>query len=205
MEESRGAAGGPDEDGVYGIFHTQEMINDAETKAQGRVVIDSVPFVKMIFPNDPLTRVVERINDDHKKRWPKVWAAYEEKREGIVDGTPVEHLTILTRQQVATLKYLGIVTVEQLAKTGDNKINLDVTRDMRDRANQFLQGSSETEAELRRTIARLETENTGLKAQVEHLQRVAAAPVDDDGLDEPLAVAAMPKRRGRPPKNAATA
>ena len=95
-EHGEGAYG-TDKDGVLAVFFRKPVQNHAETKAKGVPIFDDVEHCKIVLPGDSRTIIVERLNDDHKKRWPEVWKAFQERQNGVANGMPIEELPILTR------------------------------------------------------------------------------------------------------------
>ncbi|MGE0853288.1 MAG: hypothetical protein AB7O44_27375 [Hyphomicrobiaceae bacterium] len=150
--------GGPpaaetDADGVLGHFFWNHVVDEKRSQLEGKIVGDWQPFVRIITPNHKFSAPVEHVNDEHKRRWPKAWAAFEARQEGFVGGTPIEELPFLNRFQVVHLKSVGILSVEMLGGVADNNLDMVVTRDLRDRASQFLAGAGETEKQLRTDLA----------------------------------------------------
>jgi hypothetical protein len=165
------AAYGPDAHGVLAIFYNRVVENTAETKIQGRPVFENVPYVKIMVPGDAYTVISEVMNDGHRDRWPQLSVAFDAKQTGLQSGTPIEEMSILTRVEVATLRAIGIVSVEMLAAYPDTKLSMmGVQRGMRDRAQEWLKGAPQVEQELRRKLGEAENENKALKAQVESLK-----------------------------------
>lgn len=186
------AAWGNDADGVLGVFHFRDELDEAETKIQGRPVFHRVPYVKMRFPGDSRTELVECLNDEHKERFPEVWRKFEAKQAGVAGGTPIQEMTVLTRGEVMMLRSVGIITVEMLANIGDSKLSMTITRDMRARAQQWLQGASATEQQLRRENAEFQQIIKNQTILIDQLQAALDAQPIEDEAEKP--------KRGRPRK-----
>lgn len=211
--QSRGAAG-HDGEGCLACFYTRAVPDTKETEIQGRPIFNSVPFVEIRLPGDKNAVVNERVNEEHKRRWPAAWAAYEEKRTGLVDGTPIEEFPLLDVTQVATLRHCGIRSIEQLAAVSDGNLPQlgPDGRKLRERAKQHLQGPKQTEKDLREKIRHLEVANSDLEAKLRQLMAAMPAPHSeyDDGEAEDILSPAgsvsepmRPRPRGRPRKVAA--
>lgn len=172
---------GTDKHGVLAVFHYRPVQDDKQTKFQGRPVFESVAYVKILVPGDSRSVVCERLNDLHKARWPHVWEAFQKERVGAVGGTPIEEFPLLNAVQVATLRAMGILTVEQLANVADSKLHMGLPRELRDRARQWLQGDDDTIKELRK-------ENTELKDEVARLTArldIMAKSLERLGVQDP--------------------
>lgn len=189
------AATGADESGVLAVFHNRPVQDERASQIEGRPVFKSEAYVKILIPGDARAIQIERLNEGHKRRWPKVWEAFQAKQTGVVDGTPIEQWPLLTAVQVATLRAQGIVTVEQLAGVTDSRLTMGLPRDLRTRAQQWLQGPSETEKALRRENAEMKEQIQSMSARLDLLQKT----LERLGMD--VAEPAPPKRRGRPRKN----
>lgn len=201
-------ASGHDGDGCLAVFYTRPVLDSKETELQGRPIYHSMPFVQIRIPADPRSVVDERVNEDHKKRWPAAWAKYEGKETGLVDGTPIDQFPLLTVTDVATLKHCGIFTVEQLANVSDGNLgNLGPGGlKLRERAAQYLKGPDDTEKDLRAKIQRLETANSDLQAKLHQLmatiEGIEDTESEDDYVPSEQIAGNVPRRRGRPRKYA---
>jgi hypothetical protein len=183
--QTRGASG-HDGEGCLAVFYTRPVLDKKQTELEGRPIYNSVPFCQIRIPGDKNAVVDARVTDIHKRRWPAAWAAYEAKRTGMVDGTPIEHFPLLDVTQVATLKHCGIFSIEQLASVSDGNLKAlgpDGMK-MRDRAQQHLQGPKQTEKDLRGRIQKLELANNDLQAKLHQLMAAMPSAVDRDLGDE---------------------
>jgi hypothetical protein len=170
LAEAQGSAG-HDKDRCIGIFFDRAVVDKRESEKQGRQVHVNAAYCQILIPGCQNARVVERAGAEHRARFPAAWAAYEAKRQGLADGTPLEMWAYLTPAQVANLKVSGVFSVEHLAAVSDGNLpNIGMgAMDLRDRARQFLQASSETEQELRETIADQAARITDLEARIDQL------------------------------------
>lgn len=53
--------------------------------------------------------------DEHKMRYPRQWAQFQNNQEQVAEGLPLEHWVGITPAQIATFKHQNIKTVQQLA------------------------------------------------------------------------------------------
>lgn len=198
VAEARQGSAGHATDGRIGCFYDKAVQNVRETERQGRAVYEMVPYVEIILPGTPNQRPNMRATDEHKKWFPTAWQAYLERKQGLVDGTPLEQWPYLNPAQIAELKHAGVYSVEALAAVTDGSLkNLGMHgRDLRERAKQFLQPASTTEQELRAALAERDKRLAALEAQFEQMRAARAA--EGDEADEPPA-----RKPGRPRKVAA--
>jgi hypothetical protein len=99
------------------------------------------------------------------KRFPRQWEAYKNKTEQVIDGYPITQWAVLTKAQALELKGRGIHTVEQLAGVIDSNLTWMGARQMRDNALAWLE-----EAEAGTAVAKLTSENSELRLQIEAMQ-----------------------------------
>ena len=188
------------EDPALAHIYPNEVHDPKESEIQGRPVFKTVPYIRIMCPGDQRNIVCRPVSEQDKRRFPAVWQAFEQRKEGLVEGTPIEEFPLLTRRQVAVLKHLGIMTVEGLAGVTDDRLTMDVTRELRTRAQQFLAGADETERQLRAEIRQLREERDALAARMDQMQaaleRLQRGAGDDQEMD------AMPKKGGRRKKAA---
>jgi hypothetical protein len=195
------AAVGHDEDGVIGIFKTMAVQDRERSKIEGRPVFKDVAFVEIRVPGKPKSVPVERLNEGHKKRWPKAWAAYEAQQRGMVDGTPLEQWAYLTPSDVMTLRAAGVHSVEQCAALVDGALGgVGMrARELRDRAKQFLQPASVTERELRAMLEEQRREMEEMRAEMNLLRQ--RPKLEETETERPALV--EKRGPGRPRKAAA--
>src|SRR5262245_58117461 len=102
-------------------FYSRAEHNPARSEAEGRPVYDAVDFLKVMHPGERDT-VDRPVNEMDKYRWPEQWARYQQRKEQVPDGTPMEHLFPQNPEVVAMLRHQRFHTVEQLAEASDTAI-----------------------------------------------------------------------------------
>lgn len=126
-------------DGIMPRFHVTAVQDHIATAQEGRAIFVDEERVQIIIPGRG-DSPVERVNDDHKGRWPDEYAAFKRNRDVSITGVPLEVWSAMTPATVAELKFLGFATVEQCAAMSDQaaqKIRLGGTR-IRDLAKAYL-------------------------------------------------------------------
>jgi hypothetical protein len=87
-----------------------------------------VPHIRMMTPGDATSIVVQPVRDDHKRRFPRQWLAYQMKNENVqIIGIPLaqwrqERPDELSEGQLAELQILKFYSVEQVAGASDSQI-----------------------------------------------------------------------------------
>ncbi len=93
---------------------------DAEATAkEGRPIFVEKEYIQIQVPGQKDNIVVQPAFQEDKDRFPRHYAAFKNKDEMPVIGTPLEQWPRITRAQVEELRYFNILTVEQLAELSD--------------------------------------------------------------------------------------
>jgi hypothetical protein len=169
--------------GLFVEFHDEPIYNEYKSLQDGKPHYDMKVMVKIYTPGDK-TKVVHRLArleadmgiPPDPARWPAQWAAYQQGKTAIKDGTPLSEWARLNKQQVQDFNAMHIWTVEQLAEVSD--VALDGLghggRSLRDAAIAFLEQAKDASfvhkleekhasemAEAMRQIAELRASITG--------------------------------------------
>ncbi len=156
-----------------------EMLRDGGTidhPGEGRPIFDEVEYIKIYTPGDPTNIVDRQVNNLHRHRFAKQYAAFKQNQDQVVAaGTPVEVLAqtlprILSLSEVETCKFLKIHTAEQLASCPDTT-GLMGLQQIKQRVQRFLD-TAKAEAPLvglRAENEKLRLDMQALQAQMEKL------------------------------------
>ncbi len=180
---TRTYAFGPEAERNYPRFFLDSVEDPRASVDAGRPIFRDEERVEIIMPGNPYTRPVQRVTDDHRRRWPKEYEAFKAGQQISAEGTPLEHWPRLKRSQVLELKALGFQTVEHVAKMDDQAIGRVGMggRQLRDLARAFLDDAARA-AEVERLAdanTRKDAELDALRLQVEDLRRTLdGVPVD---------------------------
>jgi hypothetical protein len=107
----------PMERPVIAQFYVQAVKLEFESAKQGRPIFKDQEFVAIIIPGIHGTSSHQPVNDEHRERWPKEYAAFKAGQEAPTEGTPLADWpnSAMTRSLVEELAYYNVRTVEQLA------------------------------------------------------------------------------------------
>lgn len=168
---------------LYVEFYRKAVYNKPKSDEAGRPIFDDADFVRITIPGDKYSNLEAKVDESHRRRFPKQWANYQAGQEQAQTGTPLEHWPQMTVGLVATLKAMKIYTVEQLAELSDaNAAQLMGSHDLRRRAAAFLEAAKGEAANshLAAELEKRDNEIATLKAQMEQLiaasQKQPAAP-----------------------------
>ena len=181
--------------------------NNAASERVGRPIHDKVLKVFITSPgitSQEMVHVVERhvwqaddaepvikTNHEIKARFGALLKAWEGNTAEALTGTPLTELKALDVAWVASLREMGIHTVEALASIQDAHLQMGV-RPLREQAKAYLEQAKGMEP-----VAKLAAENEALRGQLEHLTEQVQT------LTALLQEGDEPARRGRPRKDAA--
>jgi hypothetical protein len=144
------------------------------SKQEGRPIYEEREFVEILIPGDRRSIVREPVNDEHKARWPREYAAFKDGRELPLEGTPLANWpnSAINRARVEELAYFNIRTVEHLAAVSDaNLPNLGMgARELRAAAQKFLEVAAKGTAPLERMVH----ENFQMKDDLVRKDRIIA-------------------------------
>lgn len=178
-------------------FYMQSVQDHAASEMAGRPIFREEEWVNIIMPGNPTTRPVFKVNNEHRERWPKEYAAFKDGIEMSPEGTPLEEWPILRKPQVLELKALGFKTVEHLRDMDDlaiQRIGMG-GRILKERAEAFLDDAARiaSNTQLSAENERLNAEVVRLTSTVEQLgQRMESLFAEGQARrDEQPAVATM--------------
>lgn len=159
-------------DTAFAVFEIDAVELTAQTEAQGTPVYEEREFVVIRHPGDRTYEQREVVRDDHKKRWPREYAAFKAGIEAPLVGTPIAEWPPINKAQVLTLQYLGVRTVENLAELPDDIAQKIGTGGMtlRSKAQAWLKSREDGRATMKAT-----SENDALRKQLEAMQAQLAA------------------------------
>jgi hypothetical protein len=186
-------------------FYKRSMKQDDDSMAAGRPIFKEFDFVRICVPGDSLTEIDTYAHEEHKARFPRQWAHYQNQtanHEQIV-GTPIEEWTIISRSQADELKGIKFHTVEAVANASDLQIQkIGMIAGMnpysfRDKAKAFLNLADQVGETNQREeeLSKLRQENAAIKMEAD-----AKLAKQQEQIDALMAMMADKKPKGRKPK-----
>ncbi len=160
-----------------------QMETDArQSVKKGYPVYKEVPYFKCITPGDTKTIYHQPALDSHKERFPRAWAAFQNRSTNPVQGMPIEQWPQVSRSLAYTFRAMGIHTVEALSEIHDGNIGTlgQQGREWRAKAKAFLQIANDTAATqqiaareevLRRELDEKQKMIVDLAARIESLEK----------------------------------
>ena len=167
---------GADEN-LYAEFYVKPVKQNFASEEAGRPIFSDVVYVKIMTPSDLLTQIDTIAREDHKARFPRQWAYFQNKQAGMqqVVGTPVGEWPLLTASAAEELRALKFFTVELIANANDGQLQrMGMLAGMsghslRDKARAFLNLANDSAEEAKREaeLAELKAENERIKAETD--------------------------------------
>lgn len=182
-----------DDQGLYVEFLLESIEDQEESKKLGRPFYRDVEMISIRIKGDNKTHIMRKVDmngsamaPSDPDRFPRQWAAFKNKTQVVVSGTPLTEWGAISKAQAMNFKTLNIHTVEDLAEVSDGNLqNLGMgARDLRDKAALYIKNSSDGSA-----VLRVQEENKELKAKIEYLEKQIQLIADKEN-----------KKRGKPSK-----
>lgn len=150
---------------VYVRFYMRPKLNESKSDKEGRLVYDETEYVEIRTPGNA-TNVIQRpVTEIDTKRFRRQYRAFKEDKEQQMPGTPLEEVPWITRSQVEELKYLKIMTLEQLSEVNDDVCSrMPGMFKLKQRAQKFV-AAAENAAPILALQAQLEELQNKLEAQ----------------------------------------
>jgi len=181
-------------------FHMRAVYMEEESEKAGHAVYKDFAYVEMITPGDRRTIPCMRVREEHKKQWPKQWAAFEAGCEYVEDGRPLAEWAVMPGSMVKMLQAIGIKTVEQLAQ-----VNVDAIKGlgpgfvkMREAAIKFI-AENDTKQE---QIDDLKKQNEDLLERIRAIEESTRSKVNEPKKTTPkIAPKSAPKPKEKKDEN----
>jgi hypothetical protein len=190
----------PDTTGLGVRFYKDVRQNEWKSQQEGRPIFEEVTMIHIVLPGNQLFDVKELVREDHKRRFPLQWAAFNNSQDGkdpVMIGTPLEQWPMIGRAQAEELKALRFYTVESIAQASDATLmRMGMAAGMaplalRDRAIRFLEVAKGDAAVNKQAeeIDRLRKEQQA--KDLEHAERLSKLQQQIDAL----AAASQPREK----------
>lgn len=81
-----------------------------------------IEMVEIITPGDRLSRPVQKVTEEHRRRWPRAYESFKQGLDPSIKGTPIARWDAISESMQSDLRALGFQSVEQLAESSDENI-----------------------------------------------------------------------------------
>jgi hypothetical protein len=155
-------------------FYNEAVKNATKSAAEGRPVFDEIPHVKIITPGSRDV-MVTRATVNYQQRFPRQWDQFVRMQTQSLEGTPLEQVPFLTVGQIAELKALNVLTLEQLANLSDSVVHKFMgAQKMKQQAQNYLD-AAKSAAPMTQLMAELEKRDAQIAALQQQVEALVAA------------------------------
>lgn len=204
-------------------FYTKARPDKEGSLAEGRPIFKDVEYIDIKIPGDRTGGVARPASHADKQRFPEHYAAFKQRIELPLEGTPLIEWPLITRSLAEELAFHNVKTVEHLSTMSDvHSGKFMGLNALKAKALTWLeQAGEEAKAhKLQEELLERDKRIALQDGQIEQLQKqmlelmgdkkptpVAPAPLLTSALDEPVAAepeAAAPVKKTRRRRKAAT-
>jgi hypothetical protein len=152
-------------------FYSQPIKNDEKTAQEGRPIFDDTEMIEIRVRGDRNNVVQRPIRPEDKQRFRDQYRDYKDGKAAEASGTPLKEWPIMSASMVEELRFLGFVTVEQVAEATDSVCGrVPGLTTMKQKAKAYLEFAT--------TTAPLERLNHELEAQRSRAEAAEASVAD---------------------------
>jgi len=126
-------------------FYTFAHHNHPKSKEAGRPIYEDIPYIKIMAPGNRDSVVERPARETDKHRFPQHWKNFQAREnQDIVEGTPLSEWPAIQGSQVEELKFMHVVTLEQLVSMSDaNAQNIRGIYALKEKAQRYLNSAKE--------------------------------------------------------------
>ena len=100
-------------------FFLEAVEDPAQSAAQGRPIFREEEWVRIMVPGDKDNIVVRSVREVDKEVYATQYAAFKNRQEQPVVGTPLDKIPFLSKSRVLEFNALGLKTAEQVRDMSD--------------------------------------------------------------------------------------
>ena len=156
---------------LHVMFFMKSVPNALKSQAAGARFHEDVPYIRIQHPGER-DQVIERpVKEDDKRRFAARWRAFEEGREQITDGIPIDMLYPSHPAIADNLRSYGVHTIEQAAKMSSHAMDSIGmgAQEIQNRAKDYLEAASAGA-----NFHKFKAEREGLELEVQRLKHELA-------------------------------
>ena len=181
-------------------FYTAPLKNEEKSLTEGRPIFDDVDMIEIRVRGTKDNIVQRPVRPDDKQRFRDAWRTHQDGEKAVQSGTPLSQWPVMSTSQVEEMKYLGFVTVEQIAEANDGVVaGIPGLQTLKNKAKAFIEfskGAAPLE-KMQADLAARDNELETLRRQLAENQAALAkltARIDAEDKAKTAAPAALPKK-----------
>tara|TARA_R110000744_G_scaffold244685_2_gene361514 strand:- start:2691 stop:3299 length:609 start_codon:yes stop_codon:yes gene_type:complete len=173
-------------------FYTFARHSLPKSKEAGRPIYEDVPYIKIMSPGNRDSVVERPAREADKHRFPQHWRNFQAREnQEVVEGTPLSEWPAIQVSQVEELKFMHVLTLEQLVAMSDvNAQNIRGVYALKEKAQKYLDNAKEGLA------SEALAEQRDINAEL--LERLKA--LEDNAPEKPSSKRGRPKKAEAPLK-----
>jgi len=158
-------------------FYSEPVKNEFESIKEGRPIYNDVDMIHISIPGDPTFDSKQVVREDHKARFPRHWAHFQNMHgdDPKLTGTPLTQWALISPSMAEELRALQFKTVESIATASDSQLqSIGMKAGMnafsfRTRAQNFLKSAQDESivAQQHEELEKLRQENASIKAETD--------------------------------------
>lgn len=155
-------------DGAIPRFYIEPRKNNFRSEQEGRPCFDDAEKVEILIPGDRRSAWDGLVKDEHRKRFPREYAAFKAGLDAPEAGTPIAQMPGITRSQAEELAFSHVKTIEALANLPDDLLSKAVGMGghaLRAKAQRWIEATNGAAP-----MEKLAAENDQLKAMMAEMQ-----------------------------------
>lgn len=154
---------------VVARFYDRSVKTDDVNQQTGLPIFKNVCYVEIRIKNNNTDIFNQPATPEKMARFPVEYNRYLSAKKECKEGTPLEHFSFLTTAQIDTLKYHGILSVEQLSSLqSEQAVDLGVLSEF-ESAKRFVSLAQNhlTESQWQKKVETLEAQIRDLEQQLQ--------------------------------------
>lgn len=130
---------------LYVRFFMEVMPDDIATAEAGMRKFRDAEMIQIMAPGDKRNIVVREVRHEDTTRFESLYQRFKATNESVPEGYPLAQWPMASRAMVEELKYLGFMTVEQVAGASDTAMTKSPgLRELQRRASAFIETQRQT-------------------------------------------------------------
>jgi hypothetical protein len=178
-------------------FFTAPLKNEERSTEEGRPIFDDVDMIEIRVRGTKDNIVQRPVRADDKQRFRDAWRAHQDGEKAVQSGTPLAQWPVMSTSQVEEMKYLGFVTVEQIAEANDGVVSgIAGLQTLKNKAKAFIEfskGAAPIE-QLQNKLAESANETETLRRQLAETQAALSKLVARADAEDKAKTSVLPKK-----------
>ncbi|MFO0448658.1 MAG: hypothetical protein ACK52I_08345 [Pseudomonadota bacterium] len=183
---------------VITSFLIEPMQNHYRSEQEGRDIYDDVVCIRKIIAGskDEIFRIA---TEEDKREWPKEYAAFLERGDLAVSGTPLTEWPAASASFAREMAFFNVKTVEQLAGLADGAA-LQMGMGIQDKAvaaRAWLKAANSNEAQISKVAAENEKLGSALDEALKQIEIMKAQMAELQEIAEEKTAPQLPLKAGK--------